>query len=315
MLLAHGEHTVFLGAIPVIDRRGRQPYVTGFQLRSLFIEQPTDAAASWQTRASPLLATCSSPYVPKSLHVVAPRATVTRSGESLVVKTEDGTQRFPIQEIDAVLVHGFGQVTTQPLHLCAHHDIPVVGLTAGGRFVAGTATSAGRVQQRIRQYQAFQDSPLRLRSSQQRVHAKVETQLRYGLRATRGDGGARGQLKHDVERMRECLHKIAAAPSIDSLRGLEGNGCQSLLRWPPRYAGPSGARCAETSGPKQTPTARPLQLTAALRLRPGPVPGPLRHSGRQAGARLWCTNPAARTPLAVWGCAVRGDPSVDAARR
>jgi len=158
----------------------------------------------------------------QSVHVLSPRAQVSRSGESLVIKTETDKKRIPIQEVDAVVVHGFGQVTTQAIHLCARHDIPLLWVTAGGRFVAGTASHPGRVRQRIRQYEALQDPNVRLRLSRQLVHAKVETQLRYLLRATRGDSAARSRVTEPIERIREALRRIAKAQSIDSLRGLEG---------------------------------------------------------------------------------------------
>jgi len=173
----------------------------------------------------------------QSLHIVAPRAAVTRSGQSLVIKTDEGHQRFPIEDIDAVLIHGFGQITTQALHLCSHHDIPVFWLTAGGRFIAGTATSPGRVHQRIRQYQALQDGQLCLRLSRQLVHAKVETQLRYVLRSTRGDAHARERFQEQIDRMRECLKKIGPAQSVDSLRGLEGMAAKAYFAILPHLLG------------------------------------------------------------------------------
>ena len=91
-----------------------------------------------------------------------------------------------IRVADAVVLHGFGQVTSQAIQLCSRHGIPVQWFTAGGRFVAGTSMSPGKVQQRIRQYEFLTQSKNRLRLAQTLVHAKVETQLRYLLRATRG---------------------------------------------------------------------------------------------------------------------------------
>ena len=114
-----------------------------------------------------------------TLHVAAAKARICRSGESLLVETEDGRQKISIEQIDSILIHGYGQLTTQALHLCAHRGVSVDWLTFGGRFVAGISASPGRVQQRIRQYRALTDDAVRLNLSRRTVHAKVESQLRY----------------------------------------------------------------------------------------------------------------------------------------
>jgi CRISPR-associated protein Cas1 len=165
----------------------------------------------------------------QSLHVVSPKAYISRSGDTLVVTIEDAKQKFPIQDIDTVVVHGFGQVTTQAIQLCSFHGISVEWLTTGGRFVAGTTASSGRVQQRIRQYAALTQDNVRLRLTRQLVLAKVDTQLRYLLRGTRGAENLRGESHANIECMRETLKKIPQATLIESLRGLEGIAAKSYF--------------------------------------------------------------------------------------
>ncbi|MCI0335615.1 MAG: type I-MYXAN CRISPR-associated endonuclease Cas1 [Planctomycetes bacterium] len=157
-----------------------------------------------------------------TLHVTSAKARVGRSGESLIVETEEGKQRIPIEQIDSVLIHGFGQVSTQALHLCAYRNIGVNWLTFGGRFVAGTSASPGRVQQRLRQYRALTNDELCLELSRRTVHAKIESQLRYLLRASRGDPANRQAVQESIDRIREALRKLDQAAGLDSLRGLEG---------------------------------------------------------------------------------------------
>jgi len=170
----------------------------------------------------------------QSLHIVSPKARVGRSGETLVVTTEDEnqepvTQRVPIEQIDALVVHGFGQVTTQAIHLCASRGVAVQWMTMGGKFAAGTTSSPGRVQQRIRQYAALVDDNVRLRLTRQLVHAKAETQLKYLLRATRKDEAARAVCRPHLERIRETLRKIPTAASDSSLLGLEGMAAKAYF--------------------------------------------------------------------------------------
>ena len=158
----------------------------------------------------------------QTLHIVSHKARVGRSSETLVVTTEEETKKIPINDVDAVVIHGYGQVTTQALQLCAHRGVAVQWMTAGGRFIAGTTASPGRVQQRIRQYAALTQPDVRLELARRLVHAKVETQLRYLLRATRGDDESRRAVKISLDRIRESLRCVANVSSPESLRGLEG---------------------------------------------------------------------------------------------
>ncbi|WP_206028495.1 type I-MYXAN CRISPR-associated endonuclease Cas4/Cas1 [Thalassoroseus pseudoceratinae] len=166
----------------------------------------------------------------QTLHVVSPKAQVSRSGETLVVRQDDSQrQTVPIRLVDSVVVHGHAQVTTQAIHLCAHHGIGVHWLTAGGRFKASTMNSFGRVQQRLRQYEALSDETTCINLARQLVHAKVESQLRYILRGTRGNESARSAVQTDIERIREAMRKLDSAQSPDTLLGLEGLAAKSYF--------------------------------------------------------------------------------------
>lgn len=194
-----------------------------------------------QSTESPEVDTAALPHTPSvptlfpsnrerhTLHIVSPRSYVSRSHETLVVKTEDEKQTVPIQQVDAVVLHGYGQMTTQALHLCAYHGVAVMWMTAGGKFSAATSASPGRVQQRIRQYRGLTNSETCLRLAQQLVRAKLESQLRYILRGTRGNAEARTACASELDRMREALKRIGQAGSLDTLRGLEGIGAKAYF--------------------------------------------------------------------------------------
>ena len=89
----------------------------------------------------------------KTLHVTTPGARITRSAERLKVLSPDAdTVELPIRDVAALVLHGYAQITTQAINLCAYNEIPVQWITAGGRFIAALTTSAGTVQRRLRQY-------------------------------------------------------------------------------------------------------------------------------------------------------------------
>jgi CRISPR-associated protein Cas1 len=167
-----------------------------------------------------------------SLHVLKPGASVGRSGEEIVVRFPDGEpeDRNPIRELDAILLHGNSQITTQALHLCHDHDVAVHWLTASGRYLTSAGTSAGQVQRRVRQYRALADEATCLRLAKALARAKIESQHRYLLRASRGDDAARDAMLPDLVPLRSALASIEAAPDRDSLRGLEGSAAVGYFR-------------------------------------------------------------------------------------
>ena len=164
----------------------------------------------------------------QTLHVVSDQAYVSRKSRSLVVKVDENKTAVPIGQVDAVVIQGHGQMTTQALHLCTSEGIPVQWLSSGGRFLTTTA-SPGRVQQRIRQFQALSDPEVCLRLTKQLVLAKVEGQLKYLLRCTRSNSEQRTECEDLIQRIRECIRMVSRVDSLDSLRGLEGMAAKSYF--------------------------------------------------------------------------------------
>ena len=165
----------------------------------------------------------------QTLHVVSPRARLGRSGAALVLNVEDETRKVPIEEIDSVVIHGYGQVSTQAIHLCSQHNVSLQWFSQGGRFLAGTAASPGRVQQRLRQYAGLADPALRLALARRLVAAKIEAQRRYVMRASRGEPAARAWCRPHLLRMGAVLRDTHDAPSAQSLLGLEGTAARAYF--------------------------------------------------------------------------------------
>jgi CRISPR-associated protein Cas1 len=158
-----------------------------------------------------------------TLHVVSQGAHVGRSGDSLVVRPRDEPEtKHPARGVDALVLHGFSQVSTQALRLCTEQGIGVHWLSTAGYHTASLVADAGRVQRRVRQYRALADDATCLRLARALVRAKVESQHRYLLRATRGESDVRQQLLGNLAAIHEALGRAAHADNRDSLRGLEG---------------------------------------------------------------------------------------------
>lgn len=162
-------------------------------------------------------------YDGATLHIATPGTTVTRSAESLVVKPRDGDPtKHPISGVQAVVLHGAAQITTQAIRLCADRNITVHWVTHGGKHLAAMAATAPQVQRRIRQYRALTDEALCLRLTRSLVLAKLQGQLRFLLRSTRSDSAARQKIETPLQRIRLAIESAAHATNRDSLRGHEG---------------------------------------------------------------------------------------------
>lgn len=158
------------------------------------------------------------------LHVLTPGAYVGRKGDRLEISSKDEPSVVqPINEVSQVVLHGFAQITTQALRLCAQHDINVHWVTTGGQYSGTYLATAGSVQRRIRQYRALTDNNICLQLAKCLVEARVKGQLSFLLRASRDAQRNHPDLVAAIVNMRKLLAPIGRADTIDSLRGYEGS--------------------------------------------------------------------------------------------
>lgn len=160
----------------------------------------------------------------RTLHVMTPGARVGRKGDRLEITAPDELpQLHPVHEIGQIVLHGFAQITTQALRLCAEQEVGVHWLTAGGRYMGAWSAGIGSVQRRIRQYQALTDPELCLRLARRLAETRARGQLSFLLRASREAGRAINGMGDSIVSMRKLLSPMSRATSIDSLRGYEGS--------------------------------------------------------------------------------------------
>lgn len=159
-----------------------------------------------------------------ALHITEPGTHISRSGDMIkVYDRNEGENEYPIMKLGSVILHGYPQITTQALHFLARNGIIVHWLSPGGFYISGLANSAGTVQRRIRQYQALSNPGICLRLSKRLSMAKVESALRFVLRATRGSDREATGISDSIKRIRESLSGISKSEGVDSIRGYEGS--------------------------------------------------------------------------------------------
>lgn len=158
-----------------------------------------------------------------SLHVISNGSRVGRSGDRIeVTNTDETRERHPAQQIGQVILHGFSQITTQALRLCAEKEIGVHWITQGGKYVGSFSSGAGGVQRRIRQFEALRDVEFRLTLTRRLAEAKILSQLRFLLRASRDRDRAELGVNGAIEGIRRMMPALKRATNADEIRGIEG---------------------------------------------------------------------------------------------
>lgn len=164
-----------------------------------------------------------------ALHVISHGHRVGRSGEELTVASLDGTvAKLPVREVGHVVLHGGSQITSQAVHLCVEHDIAVSWITGGGRYIGTVGASGPTVQRRVRQYEAMREAPRRLALAKRLVMAKIEGQLRFVLRSTRGAERS-PVVEESLDAMRRALRQAHGAGDVDALLGHEGEAARAYF--------------------------------------------------------------------------------------
>jgi CRISPR-associated protein Cas1 len=174
----------------------------------------------------------------QTVHVMTHGARVGKSGETLTVTDTAGQkQAFPVREVGEVVIHGYAQVSTQAIHLCASREIGVHWFTRGGNYVSGLVSGASPVQRRIRQFEALREPGLTFRLAQRLVTARMSGQLGFLLRASRGKDRKALGIDVAIRGLRNALRATSHIEGIDVLRGHEGeagrhyfSGFPGLLR-------------------------------------------------------------------------------------
>jgi CRISPR-associated protein Cas1 len=176
------------------------------------------------------------------------------SGDVLVVRPREGPEtKHPVRGVEALLLHGFTQVSTQAVRKCVQHGIGVHWLTTTGFHTASLVPTAGQVQRRIRQYRALTDEGTCLGLARRLALAKVEGQYRYLMRASRGDEEARAEIQASLGGIQPLLQQIPEAGDRDSLRGLEGSAAVHYFAALRKLLGPQVPDSLRSDGRSRRP--------------------------------------------------------------
>lgn len=161
-----------------------------------------------------------------TLYVTTEDAYLAKDGENVVV--EQATKelaRFPLHSIENIVCFSYGGASPALMGYCAESGVNMCFMTPRGRFLARTVgENNGNVLLRKKQYRVSEDETESCRIARNMILAKVYNS-RWSIERTARDHPMRvdaERLKNASARLRESLPQIAAAESLDQLRGLEG---------------------------------------------------------------------------------------------
>lgn len=152
---------------------------------------------------------------------------------ALIVSSPESTKRIPLEAIDALVLLGGAQVTTQALEACVHRGVRVSSLRMSGsiRFTVHP-TTGGNVHLRTALFQLVSDQEKSLELSKIIVAAKIQNSRKVVERWSRDAKNPedvdwlvdRGKLIH------QRIQQLPESTTSDHVRGIEGDAARIYFR-------------------------------------------------------------------------------------
>jgi CRISPR-associated exonuclease Cas4/CRISPR-associated protein Cas1 len=199
------------------------------------------------------------------LYVQEPGARVSKSGEVLVVQTEEQKTEVPIGDVSELVLLGPVSLTTPALGALLREEVPVTYASTGGWVLGHTVSTGTRnVAIRIAQYRAAFDARRCLDLARSLVAAKIRNSRVFLRRnAKAGDESDRDAALEALSRLAD---RAVYAPSEPELLGIEGEAAARYFRLFATMLGDSARGFPEFAFDKRTrrPPADPVNALLSL---------------------------------------------------
>ncbi len=155
-------------------------------------------------------------------------------GENVVASREhQEAARYPLHTLSGIISFSYPGASPALMGACAERGLSLDFCTPRGRFLARIAGStSGNVLLRRAQYRTADELSASCRIARSMIFGKVYN-ARWSIERTRRDHGLRldaASLTASASHLKELLPQIAAAASLEHLRGLEGAGAERTRR-------------------------------------------------------------------------------------
>ncbi|RLB77568.1 MAG: CRISPR-associated endonuclease Cas1 [Deltaproteobacteria bacterium] len=161
-----------------------------------------------------------------NLYITEQNSVLRKTGDRLIVQKDDEILLdVQCHKIDAVLIFGNVQFTTQAVHELFEHGIEMAILTRTGRLVGQiTSPTTRNIFLRIEQFKKYQDENFKLELSRTIVAAKIKN----GLNLVRSFSYNHPEIdfKKEIRGLKQWLNKVGTAENNQRLLGLEGGAAK-----------------------------------------------------------------------------------------
>jgi CRISPR-associated protein Cas1 len=157
-----------------------------------------------------------------NLYLTEQGSILRKTGDRLIVQKEnDILLDVPCSKIEAILIFGNVQFTTQAVHELFEHGIEMAILTRTGRLIGQiTSPATKNIELRVAQFRKYDDEAFKLNLSKAIVHGKVINSL--SLLKAFSYNHPNTELNTQISGVEAVLKEIPGLDNISSLRGIEG---------------------------------------------------------------------------------------------
>ena len=168
-----------------------------------------------------------------TLYVTLPESYLRLDNDTLRLQVEDETRlRVPLHHLQAVVCFGHVNLSAPLMHRLAESGIALVLLDANGRFKARLeGPVAGNVLLRQAQHRAVENPAFTLEAARALVAGKIKNQRHVLLRGAREAKQPEDEalLTRAALDLAASLRALPEAPSLDTLRGVEGEAARTYF--------------------------------------------------------------------------------------
>lgn len=165
-----------------------------------------------------------------NLYITEQNSVLRKTGDRLIVQKEDEILLdVQCHKIDAVLIFGNVQFTTQAVRELFEHGIELAILTRAGRLIGQiTSPATKNIFLRIEQFKKYGDENFRQKLSRTMVAAKIKN----GLNLVRSFSYNHPEinLKDEINGLNQWLGKVVSAKDNERLLGFEGSAARLYFK-------------------------------------------------------------------------------------
>lgn len=165
-----------------------------------------------------------------NIYLTEQNSILRKTGDRLIVEKDDEILLdVQCHKIDAVLIFGNVQFTTQAVHELFEHGIEMAILTRRGRLIGQiTSPATKNIELRLAQFRGFERPDFRLQLARNIISGKVQNCM--NIMKAFSYNHPEIDLKADIRKVQIFSEAVLHTESIEQLLGIEGNAAKAYFQ-------------------------------------------------------------------------------------